>query len=160
VRRHRAVRGPSVEDEELDAGKAAQDAGIAAIAAGELELGEQLGDTLVENRAVITTSFVTERTGKPTFADPGGPTQDQIVMRQSPLASLWNSAVEAARGSVIDVLDGGLLAQSGIAQSRGQPLVTAMGQLTSKRPSRSAWLSRQLRPRLAVRQRPEAFPQA
>jgi hypothetical protein len=61
---------PIVEDQELDAGEAAQDAGIAAIAAGERELSEQLGNPLVENRAVVTTSFVTERTGKPTFADP------------------------------------------------------------------------------------------
>jgi hypothetical protein len=36
----------------LDAANAAQDAGIAAVAAGERELGEQLGDALVENRAV------------------------------------------------------------------------------------------------------------
>ena len=61
---------PVVEDEELDASKAAQDAGIAAVAAGEREFGEKFGDALVENRAVITTSLVTERTGKPTFADP------------------------------------------------------------------------------------------
>jgi hypothetical protein len=34
-------------------------------------------------------------------------------------------AVEAAWGPVIDVLDVGLLAQSGIAQSGGKPLVAA-----------------------------------
>ena len=38
------------------------------------------------------------------------------------------SAVEPARGPVIDVLDAGLLAQSGIAQPGGQPLVAAMGE--------------------------------
>src|SRR5262249_8873671 len=127
------VEAPVVEGEELDAGKAAQDAGIAAVAAGERELGEEFGDALVENRAVITTSFVTKRTGKPTFADPSGPAQDQIVVGIDPLAIgefVKQRAVEAARGSVIDVLDGGLLAQSGITQSRGQPLVTAMRQLT------------------------------
>ena len=43
---------------------------------------------------------------------------------------LEQRAVEAARGSVIDVLNSGLLAQSGVAQSRGQPLVAAMGELT------------------------------
>ena len=37
-------------------------------------------------------------------------------------------AVEAAWGPVIDVLDAGLLAQSGIAPG-GQPLVAAMGEL-------------------------------
>jgi hypothetical protein len=42
-------KAPIIEDEELDAGKAAQDAGVAAIAASERELGEELGDALVEN---------------------------------------------------------------------------------------------------------------
>src|SRR5207253_9408809 len=104
---------PIVEDQELDAGKAAQDPGIAAIAAGERELGEELGDPLVENRAVVTTSLMTERTGKPTFADPGRPAQNQIVVRVDPLTIgelVEQSAVEAAWGPVIDVLDAGLLA--------------------------------------------------
>jgi len=34
---------PIVEDEELDAGETAQDAGVAAITAGEREFGESLG---------------------------------------------------------------------------------------------------------------------
>jgi hypothetical protein len=42
---------PIVEDQELDTGETAQDAGIAAIAAGERELGEELGNPLVESRA-------------------------------------------------------------------------------------------------------------
>ena len=76
---------PIIEDEELDAGKAAQDAGVAAVTTGERELAEELGDPLVENRAVVTTSLVTERTGKPTFADPGGPAHDQIVVPLDPV---------------------------------------------------------------------------
>jgi hypothetical protein len=75
---------------------------------------------------------VTQGTSKPTLADPGGPAQDQIVVRIDPLAIgqlLEQSAVEAAWGSVIDVFDAGLLAQSGIAQPGGQPLVAAMGEL-------------------------------
>ena len=75
---------PIVEDKELDADKAAQDAGIAAVATGERELGEELGNPLIENRAIVTASLVTERTGKPTFADPGGSAQDQIVVRVNP----------------------------------------------------------------------------
>jgi hypothetical protein len=53
-------------------------------------------------------------------------------VRVDPLAVgelLEQSAVEAARGPVIDVLDAGLLAQSGIAQPGGQPLVAAMSEL-------------------------------
>jgi hypothetical protein len=75
---------------------------------------------------------VTERTGKPTFADPGGPAQDQIVVRVNPFAVcelLEQRAIEAALGSVIDVLDSRLLTQSGIAQSGSQAFVAAMGEL-------------------------------
>ena len=53
-------------------------------------------------------------------------------MRVDPLAIgelVEQSAVEAAWGPVIDVLDAGLLAQSGIAQSGGEPLVAAVGEL-------------------------------
>src|ERR1700732_3333610 len=76
---------PIVEDEELNAGEAAQDAGIAAVTAGEREFGEELGNPLIENRAVMAASLVPEGTGKPTFADPGGPAQDQIVVHVDPL---------------------------------------------------------------------------
>ena len=123
---------PIVEDEELDAGEAAQDAGIAAVTAGEREFGEELGNPLIENRAVVAASLVTEGTGKPTFADPGRPAQDQIVVRVDPLSIgelVEESAIEPAWGPVIDVLDAGRLAQSGIAQPGGKPLVAAMGEL-------------------------------
>ena len=75
---------------------------------------------------------MTEGTGQPALADAGGPAQDQIVVRVDPLAisePLKERAVEAAGGSVIDVLDAGRLAQSGVSQSGGQPLVAAMGDL-------------------------------
>src|SRR3954466_15704145 len=52
---------PIVEDEEVDAGEAAQDAGIAAITAGEREFGEELGNPLIENRAVVAASLCDPR---------------------------------------------------------------------------------------------------
>jgi hypothetical protein len=55
---------PIVEDEELDAGETAQDAGIAAVTAGEREFGEELGNPLIENRAVVAAGLVTEGTRK------------------------------------------------------------------------------------------------
>jgi hypothetical protein len=90
---------PIVENEELDAGETAPDAGIAAVTAGEREFGEELGNPLIKNRAVVAASLVTEGTGKPTFADPGRPAQDQIVVRVDPFAIgglLEESAVEPA----------------------------------------------------------------
>src|SRR6516165_3905821 len=75
-----------VENEELDVGETSQDTCIAVDTAGERELGEELRDPLIENRAVVTAGLVTERTGKPTLADPSGSAQDQIVVRVDPLA--------------------------------------------------------------------------
>ena len=123
---------PIVEDEELDAGETTQDAGVATVTAGERELGEEFGNPLIENRAVVAASLVTQGTSKPRFAHAGRPAQNQIVVRVDPLTIgelVEQSAVEAAWGPVIDVLDAGLLAQSGIAQPGGKPLVAAMGEL-------------------------------
>ena len=53
-------------------------------------------------------------------------------MRVDPVAAgefVEQRAIEAARGPVIDVLDDGLVAQPGIAQSGGQALVAAVGDL-------------------------------
>ena len=123
---------PIVADEELDAGETTQNAGIATVTAGEREVGEELGNPLIENRAVVAAGLVSQGTSKPRFAHAGRPAQNEIVVRVDPLAIgelVEQSAVEAAWGSVIDVLDAGLLAQSGIAQPGGKPLVAAMGEL-------------------------------
>ena len=73
---------------------------------------------------------MSEGTGKPTFADAGRAAQDQIVVRVDPFAAgepVEQRPVEAAWRPVIDVLDDGVVAQSGIAQPGGKTLVVAMG---------------------------------
>ena len=85
-----------------------------------------LRDALIEDRAVVAAGLVAERRGEPTFADAGRTDQGQIVVVVDPVALdqlLEQGAVEAARTAVIDILDAGLLAQFGVAQSRRQPLV-------------------------------------
>ena len=71
---------PIVEDEELDAGETTQNAGIATVTAGERELGEEFGNPLIENRAVVAAGLVAESASKPRFAHARGPAQDQIVV--------------------------------------------------------------------------------
>ena len=126
------IKSPIIEDEELSAGQGSHDAGMAAIAAGQREIGEQLGDTLIKDRSVVAARLVAESASQPAFADAGWPAQDQIVVRIDPLAAgelVEQSAIETARGAVIDVLDDGVMAQLGIAQAGGQTLVAAMGDL-------------------------------
>jgi hypothetical protein len=62
---------PVVEDEQLHAAERPLDTGIATVAAGEREVGEQLGNALVEDGAIVATGFVAERGGEPAFADAG-----------------------------------------------------------------------------------------
>jgi hypothetical protein len=57
------LESPVVEDEELDAAERAGDAGIAAIAAGERQLAEQLGDALIEDGAIVAAGLVAKRAG-------------------------------------------------------------------------------------------------
>ena len=52
---------PVIQDEELHTPKRPQEPRIAAIAARQCEVGEELGNALIQNRAVVATGFVAER---------------------------------------------------------------------------------------------------
>src|SRR5262249_48337222 len=70
--------------------------------------------------------------GKPAFADTGRAAYDQIVVGIDPAAFgelVEQRAIEAARGTVIDILDGGLMAQPGVAQACAKPSVAAISDL-------------------------------
>jgi hypothetical protein len=64
-------KAPIIEDQQLNPGQAAQDPSIASVAACQGEVGEQLGDTLIEHRAIVAAGLVTESAGQPTLADAG-----------------------------------------------------------------------------------------
>ena len=96
----KGLETPVVEDEQLHAAERPLDAGIATVAAGEREIGEQLGNALVEHGAIVATCFVAERGGEPAFADAGRAAQDQVLVRIDPAGFgelLEQRAVEAAR---------------------------------------------------------------
>src|SRR6476660_2181304 len=57
------IEATIVENEELGAGEGSHDAGMAAVAAGQREIGEQLGDALIEDRTVIAAGLMAESTG-------------------------------------------------------------------------------------------------
>ena len=105
---------------------------MATVAAGEREIGEQLGQALVEDGALVATGLVGERAGEPGFADPGRAFDDEVVRRVDPVAvdeALQERAIQPARAAPIDVLDGGALAQPGMAQPGGELAVGALGGL-------------------------------
>ena len=51
---------PIVQDEQFDASESPQKTRVTAVATGESKFGEESGDALIEDGAVIATSFVTE----------------------------------------------------------------------------------------------------
>jgi len=62
---------PVVKDEELHTPEHPQEPGITAVAARQREIGEELGNALIENGPVVTASPVSESASKPAFADAG-----------------------------------------------------------------------------------------
>ena len=77
---------PIVEDEELHASERPQEPGITAIAARQREIGEKLGNALIENGPVVAASPVSESASKPALADAGRAAQNDIVVSVDPTA--------------------------------------------------------------------------
>jgi hypothetical protein len=118
---------PIVEYEELHAPKCPQEPGITAIAARQRKIGEEFGNPLIENGPIIAASPVSESAGKPTFADPGRAAQDDVIVGVDPTTLgelLEQRAIETARGTIIDILDGCRVAKPCISEpGRQLPVV-------------------------------------
>ena len=77
---------PVVEDQQVGGGEVLEAAAEAAVAVGEAEFVEQLGDPDVEHRAIVAAGFVAKGAGQPALADAGGPGDDEIIMGLDPVA--------------------------------------------------------------------------
>ena len=118
---------PIVEYEELHAPECPQEPGITAIAARQRKIGEELGNPLIENGPIIAASPVSESAGKPTFADPGRAAQDDVIVGVDPTTLgelLEQRAIETARGTIIDILDGCRVAKPCISKHRWHASLT------------------------------------
>lgn len=109
---------PVIENEELDAAERALEPGVATIAPGEREAGEELGDALVQDGAVVAAGLVAERAGEPAFADTGRTGDDQTVVPRDPVAGdelHEQGAVETPLASVVDIFRRRLVTKLGEA---------------------------------------------
>jgi hypothetical protein len=121
---------PVIKNEKFGACEGTQQTRMTAIAARQSQVGEQPRCALIENRVVVATGLVAEGASQPTLPDAGGPDQCQIVVGADPFPLgqlLEQGAVEPPGTAIINILDAGLLAQSGDTQSRGEALVLALG---------------------------------
>ena len=75
---------------------------------------------MVGDGEVLTAGLLPEGTSQPAFTDAGRPGDDEIVPCPDPVAGRQaeeQASIEAARGSEVDILDGGVVAQPGGAGS-------------------------------------------
>ena len=84
---------------------------------------------MVEHRAIVAAGLVAERTGEPTFAEPGFADDDQVLAPGNPIAGgklCKQRLVEPAHCLSVEVLDGRVLAQPRELQPADEPLVLAL----------------------------------
>ena len=123
-------RPPIVNDQQAGAFERGHQPRQPAFAARLGKIGEQARGAFVEHREALATGLVTESASQPRLADTGRADEAKMMMIADPLTAREleeESPVEAAVGAEVDVLDNGRLAQPGLAQAAGEPLVLAAG---------------------------------
>ena len=88
--------------------------GVASVAAGEREGGEQPRHAVIEDGQVLPAGLLAEGAGEPAFADAAGAGDQQITPRADPVAVgelEEQRAIEPAGSAEVDILDAGLMAQ-------------------------------------------------
>ena len=99
---------------------------MASVVARQGEVFEELGHAVIEHRSIVAAGLVAEHRRQPALADAGRADERQMSWASihSPLANFWNNAwSRPTRATIIDVLNGRLLAQFGDTQTRRQSFV-------------------------------------
>ena len=92
---------PVVEDQQQHFAERPEQPSVAAVAAHQHQIGEQLRYPLVQDRAIVAAGPVPERAGDSALAHAGRPGDLQVVVGVDPRAAdqrLNQCPVEAARG--------------------------------------------------------------
>jgi hypothetical protein len=119
-----------IEDEELGTGQALQEPGMGAVAPGEGELGEEAGETVVPCGQAVTTGLVAEGAGQVGLPGAGGSHDQDTLALADPVATAEaedERAIEAPGRSEVEVLDGGVEMETGLAE---EALKTPVGPFT------------------------------
>ena len=123
--------GKIIEDEDLSFGQGFHECGIAPVGAAEVERGEQLRQTGVEDAVALARGFVGERARQPSLTDACGAADEAVQVLGDPLAGgelRDERLVQAARGAGVEVFEGSGLAQFGRSQAQAQTPVVAFGE--------------------------------
>src|SRR5437867_13244450 len=121
--------GEVVEDEDVDAGEAGEEADVAAVGVGERELLVEPGDAAVEGAVAPPARVLREGAGEVALPGAGHPGDQDIVVVVDPAAGgelAQDRLVEFAARGIVDVLDTRLAqAELRLAQRVGEATVLA-----------------------------------
>jgi len=96
------------DGEQIGADELPEQAREAAVAMGELEIGEEARQAVVEDACAIAAGLLAKRAGKPGLAHAARPGDEQVLALPDPFARgqlAEQIPVEPARGAVVDILD-------------------------------------------------------
>ena len=109
---------PVIEDEKPGCGEPLYELGVGAIAAGEGEFVEEPGDAVVAGGDPVTVRLVAESAGNVGLARAGGSCDEDGLAVPDPLTggeAEDDRAIEATRGLEVEVLEGGVEMELGLA---------------------------------------------
>ena len=117
---------PVIEDEQPGLGEPLDELGIGTVASGEGEFIEKPGEPVVTRRDPDSAGLMTESAGDVGLPGAGCPGDQQRLAVEDPLTGSEaqdERAVEAAAGLEVEVLDGGIEVELGVAF---EPLISAL----------------------------------
>lgn len=74
-----AIGAPIIENEQVSFHKGSEQAGKASVAMGQVEIGEQAGQPLIDDGEVVAAGFLAQGAGKPGLPDPAGAGDHQVA---------------------------------------------------------------------------------
>src|SRR6266545_4063948 len=124
---------PIVEDQQIGAGELLQPPTETAVAVGDAQFFEQAAETRVEDGESLTTRGLTQGTGEPGLAEPGGTGDEDVVSGTNPIGAGETrelARIETTGTARVEVLDAGFgILELGLFEQTFQAPGIAPGEL-------------------------------
>ena len=103
------IGAPIIENEQVSFHKGSEQAGKASVAMGQVEIGEQAGQPLIDDDEVVAAGFLAQGASEPGLPDPARTSDHQIAGVFDPAPGrelLEQGPVQFAWRAEVDILDG------------------------------------------------------
>ena len=111
---------PVIEDQDMRFRQGGEELGIASIPLSDCHVLQESGQAQVQGCVAVPAGCVCQGTGQPGFAHAGGAGDEDIEVFADPLAGgqrLYQGFVQSPRMAIVDILQGGIMLESGVTES-------------------------------------------